>query len=125
MEEIYRFIIPLPPVTKKNHSNIFFNKATGKRFISTSDSYKQYEKDFLLLCPNIPIINYPINLKALYYMPTKRKVDLINLHSALHDCLVRANVLLDDDFSIVVSTDGSRVYYDKDYPRTEIYIEKY
>jgi Holliday junction resolvase RusA-like endonuclease len=124
MEEIYRFIIPIPPVTKKNSSNIFFNKATGKRFITPSDRYKQYEKDFLLLCPNIPIIDYPISLKALYYMPTHKKVDLINLHSALHDCLVKKNVLLDDNCSIIVSTDGSRVYYDKNNPRTEIYITK-
>lgn len=124
MQEIYRFIIPLAPVTKKNSSNIFINKATGKRFISPSNSYKQYEKDFLLLCPNIPIIDFPINLKALYFMPTKRKVDLINLHSALHDCLVKKNVLLDDNCSIIVSTDGSRVYYDKLNPRTEVYIEK-
>lgn len=115
--------MPIPPVTKKNSSNIFFNKATGKRFITPSDRYKQYEKDFLLLCPKIPIIDYPINLKAVYYMPTKRKVDLINLHSALHDCLVNSNVLLDDNCNIIVSTDGSRVYYDKENPRTEISIQ--
>ena len=124
MAELYRFIIPLPPVTKKNSSNIFINRATGKRFISPSDRYKQYEKDFMLLCPPIPIINYPINLKALYYMPSKRKVDLINLHSALHDCLVKKGVLLDDNCSIIVSTDGSRVFYDKVNPRTEIIIEE-
>lgn len=123
MAELYRFIIPLPPVTKKNSSNIFVNKKTGARFISPSDRYKQYEKDFLLLCPPIPIINYPINLKALYYMPSKRKVDLINLHSALHDCLVKKGVLLDDNCSIIVSTDGSRVFYDKCNPRTEVYIQ--
>ena len=125
MQELYRFIIPIPPVTKKNSSNIFINKNTGKRFITPSDRYKQYEKDFILLCPNLPIIDFAINLKALYYMPTKRKVDLINLHSALHDSLVAANVLLDDNSQIVVSTDGSRVLYDKNNPRTEIIIEKY
>ena len=124
MEELYRIIIPLPPVTKKNSSNIFFNKKTGKRFIMPSDRYKQYEKDFILLCPPIPLIDFPINLKAHYYMPTKRKVDLINLHSALHDCLVRAKIILDDNSDIIVSTDGSRVYYDRLAPRTEVYIEK-
>ena len=124
MEEIYKFTIPLAPVTKKNSSNIFLNKNTGKRFIMPSDRYREYEHDFLLLCPNIPIIDYPINLKALYYMPSRRKVDLINLHEALHDCLVKKNVLLDDNCNIIVSTDGSRVFYDKINPRTEIYIQK-
>ena len=124
MKEIYKFIIPLPPVTKKNSSCVYYNKSTGKPFICPSDRYRQYEKDFILLCPKIPIIDYPINLKSIYYMPTKRKVDLINLHSALHDCLVKSNVLLDDNCNIIVSTDGSRVFYDKTNPRTEIYIEK-
>ena len=122
---LYTFVIPLPPVTKKNSSNIYINKATGRPFICPSERYKQYEKDFILLCPNLPIIDFAINLKALYYMPSKRRVDLINLHSALHDSLVAANVLLDDNSQIVVSTDGSRVLYDKNNPRTEIIIEKY
>lgn len=120
----YRFIIPLPPVTKKNSLNIFINKKTGKRFITPSDRYKQYEKDFLLLCPNLPMIDYAVNVKALYYMPSKRKVDLINLHSALHDCLVKKGVLLDDNCAIIYSTDGSRVFYDKENPRTEVYINQ-
>lgn len=124
MEKLYRFIIPIPPVTKKNSSNIYINRATGKRFIRPSDRYCQYEKDFLLLCPNLPIINYPVNVKAIYYMPSKRKVDLINLHAALHDCLVKKGVLLDDNSDIVVSTDGSRVFVDKENPRTEVFIEK-
>lgn len=124
MKEVYKFIIPLPPVTKKNSSCIYLNRTTGRPFIHPSERYKQYEKDFMLLCPSIPTIDYPINIKALYYMPTKRKVDLINLHSALHDSLVAANILLDDNSQIVVSTDGSRVYYDKDNPRTEVIIEK-
>lgn len=124
MENTYKFIIPLPPVTKKNSSCIYLNRTTGRPFIHPSERYKQYEKDFILLCPPIPIINYPVNVQALYYMPSKRKVDLINLHSALHDCLTRANILYDDNSDIVVSTDGSRVLYDKENPRTEITICK-
>ena len=121
MNEI-KFTIPIAPVTKKNSSNIFVNKATGKRFITPSNRYKQYEKDFMLLCPPIPTISTPVNVKALYYMPTRRKVDLINLHACLHDCMVKKGLLLDDDCSIIVSTYGSRVFYDKSYPRTEIVI---
>lgn len=120
----YSFVIPLSPVTKKNGSNIYINKATGKRFITPSDRYKQYEKEFMLFCPPIPKIDYPVNVKALYYMPTKRKVDLINLHSALHDCMVKKGILLDDNCNIIVSTDGSRVYCDPRNPRTVVIIKK-
>ena len=55
-------------------------------------------------------------------MPTKRRVDLINLHSALHDVLVHYKVIEDDNSKIVVSTDGSRVRYSKENPRTEVEI---
>lgn len=58
-------------------------------------------------------------------MDTKRRVDLTNLLSATDDALQTAKVIVDDCSSIVVSHDGSRVLYDKDNPRTEIYIEPY
>jgi Holliday junction resolvase RusA-like endonuclease len=64
----------------------------------------------------------PVNVKALYYMPTRGKVDLINLHAALHDVMVKYGTLPDDDCRVIVSTDGSRVRYDKDNPRTEVTI---
>lgn len=115
---LYTFVIPLPPVTKKNNSCVYYNKATGKPFICPSERYRQYEKDF---CYYARLFRVLIILSILKHC-IKRKVDLINLHSALHDCLVKANVLLDDNCSIIVSTDGSRVFYDKVNPRTEVYI---
>ena len=57
-------------------------------------------------------------------MPTRRKVDLNNLLEASTDMLVFYNVLEDDNSKIVVSHDGSRVFYDKDNPRAEIYIKR-
>ena len=55
-------------------------------------------------------------------MPTKRRVDLTNLLEAVDDVLVRAGVLKDDHCGIIVSHDGSRVLYDKDNPRTVLFI---
>lgn len=121
MAEI-KFTINLPPITKKNHIQFGRNKYTGKTFVKQAPAYDKYEKAFMDECPELETIDFPINLQAIYYMPTKRKVDLINLHAALHDCLVKKKVLLDDNSSIIVSTDGSRVFYDKDNPRTEITI---
>lgn len=117
-----KFTIPLIPVTKKNHMQFGRNKYTGKTFVKQSPAYCQYEKDFMVVCPNINTFDFPINLQTIYYMPTKRKVDLINLHAALHDCLVKKGLLLDDNCNIIASTDGSRVYHDKNNPRTEITI---
>lgn len=72
--------------------------------------------------PNKPI-DEPCNVKTLFYMPTKRRVDLVNLQEAILDILVRAGVLSDDNVNVVASMDGSRVLYDKCKPRTEVTIE--
>lgn len=72
--------------------------------------------------PSAQTIDKPVNVKALFYMDARRRVDLVNLQEALLDVLVRAGLLADDNSSIVASMDGSRVLYDKDRPRTEVTI---
>lgn len=114
------FTIPLTPITKKNSQQII-KLPDGRPCIVPSSQYRKYERE---ACKHLqPLgIDYPVNVKAIYYMPTLRKVDLTNLHSALHDILVAAGVLIDDNFRIIVSTDGSRVEHDKLRPRTEVEI---
>lgn len=90
--------------------------------IIPSEKFKQYEKDAEMFIPFMDAIDYKVNVKAVYYMKTRRRVDLINLHEALHDILVKYRVLADDDSKIVYSTDGSYVDYDKENPRTEVTI---
>ena len=58
-------------------------------------------------------------------MPTRHQVDLTNLQAAIDDILVHYKVIKDDNYSIIVSHDGSRVFYDKEHPRTEVYITDY
>ena len=57
-------------------------------------------------------------------MPDRRRVDITNLHSALHDILTHYGVIADDNCKIVVATDGSRVKVDRDNPRTEVIVTK-
>lgn len=122
MEEI-KIILHTAPRTKKNSQQIFFNKATGKRMIVPSKQYKEYEQACLwqIRRPKEPI-SQPVNVKCVYFMPTRRKVDLSNLIEASLDILVRAGVLEDDNCDIAAAHDGSRVYYDKENPRAEITI---
>lgn len=119
-----KIVIPLEPRTKKNSQQIILVK--GRPMIFPSKKYKEYEKACGKYIPNLrePPINYPVNIKCIYYMPTKRKCDLTNLLEATDDILVHYGVLEDDNYTIIVSHDGSRVYYDKENPRTEIQIEK-
>lgn len=124
---MFNYTIPLPPVTKKNSQRILTNRATGRPFVAPSGQYKGYEaKAVWYLRPRPPSpIDYPVNVKMVFYMPTRRRCDLVNLQEACLDVLVLAGVLADDNSSIVAAMDGSRVEYDKARPRTEIEITEY
>ena len=117
-----KFTVPLAPITKKNHQQIRRNFKTGKPFVAPSEQYIQYERDAMWFIPKGKHIDYPVNVKCLFYMPTKRRVDLTNLLEAIDDIMVKAGLLADDNYTIIASHDGSRVLYDKDNPRTEVEI---
>lgn len=125
LTEPVSFTIPLDPRTKKNSMQP--RLARGGRFLGMmqSEAYQRYEKDCMKIIPGkVRLeIDEPVNVKAIYYMKTRRKVDKTNLESALLDVLTKAKVITDDNSSIVAATDGSRVRYDKNNPRTEVFIE--
>lgn len=114
------------PATKKNSMQIFKNSRTGQSFLTQSKRYKDYARDCgrQITGKYKKKIDYPINLKCVYYRKTKHRVDLINLLAATCDILSDFGVIKDDNCKIVVSHDGSRVKYDKECPRVEIEIEK-
>ena len=117
-----KFTIQVAPITKKNHVQIITNRNTGRPMIIQSEQYRQYEKDCRWFMPRIPTIDTPVNIQAVFYMPTKRRVDLVNLEQALLDILVKYEILADDNSNIVHSMDGSYVDYCKERPRTEVFI---
>jgi len=124
------------PITKKNSQRIVLAK-NGRRFLIQSKQYLTYENDclwqikeqltILSLQRRIPKpVLFPImgsvSLQALYYMPTKRIPDLINLLQATADILEKAKVIEND--RNIISLDGSKIMgVDKVSPRTEITIE--
>lgn len=124
--EIMRLVLYGPPRSKKNSQQILRNARTGRSFIAPSAAYKAYERDCIRQITGMyrARLAEPLNLRAVYYMPTRRRVDLVNLLEATNDILVAAGVLADDHSGIVASHDGSRVRYDKGNPRVEITIEE-
>lgn len=118
--------LPIAPRTKKNSQQIVVNRQTGRPFVMPSKLYKDYEKQCARYIPKLKApIDVPVNVCCIYYMPTHRRVDLVNLQEATLDILVKYGVLADDNANIVVSMDGSQVRYDKDEPRTMISILPY
>lgn len=118
------FIIDVIPRTKKNSSRIV--KMGSRLALLPSKQYKDFEEECIYkldyklkqLC-----IDEPINIRAVFYMSTKRRVDITNLLSALDDMLVKAGVIKDDNRNIIASHDGSLVLYDKARPRIVIEIK--
>ena len=124
---MYKFTILVHPITKKNNPRIFHTG--GRTIVLPSKAYEKFENDCLKVIPSKyrTKIDYPVNVKVLYYVKTKRRIDKTNLESAIMDVLVKAGVLADDSAispEIVVATDGSRVLIDKINPRIEIEITR-
>ena len=123
-------MIPANPITKKNSQQIIRTKR-GYSAIIPSAIYQRALSDITKMGKTIwtkeppdgllPIAS-PVCITALYYRDSHRRVDITNCESALCDILVSIGILEDDNSSIVVCTDGSRVLYDKESPRTEVFI---
>lgn len=116
-----KFTIRGDPRTKKNSQRIII--AGRRRIIKPSAQYEAYAEAAAWQLPRLKEpISEPVNIRCVYYMATRRKVDLVNLMESTLDILVAGRVIADDNSNIAVSHDGSRVEYDKSNPRAEITI---
>ena len=126
VEMLSKIVIPLEPRTKKNSQQIRRNRATGQRYVAPSNTFLVYQNQcfpyLYRMRSNAESIQYPLNIKCLFYMPTHRRVDLVNLLEAIDDILVHYKLIVDDCAAYIGGHDGSRVLYDKENPRTEIYF---
>lgn len=128
--DVLKLVFTGAPRTKKNSQQIFKNKQTGKYFVAPSKLYKAYESKCLWDMRragvqrklNFKPISQPVNIQVTYYMPTRARVDLVNLLEATLDILTAGGVLADDNSNIVAGMNGSTVLYDPEKPRAEIII---
>lgn len=99
----------------------------GNRLVLLSfKQYKDFEEECIYKLDNKLkqlCIDESINIRAVLYMSTKRRVDITNLLSTLDDMLVKAGVIKYDNRNIVASHDGSLVLYDKVRPKIAIEIK--
>ena len=134
MEPLAQYVIPLDPRSKKNAHRI---SGCGKRcpvcgkyakqFIRNGKSTTDYAfkaVQYLQPKPQKPIEG-PVWLVYRLYTGTWHRKDDLNLYEALDDILVSNGILKDDDWKTIRSRDRSRVLYDKENSRAEIYIYPY
>ena len=120
-----KIIIPVVPRSKKNSQQIIINPRTKRPMIIQSKLYTNFERECGLYLKKYKCnIDYSINLKIEFYVPDKRRRDIANYVEAIQDILVKYEILKDDNYNIVTSLDGTRMYIDKLNPRVEIEITK-
>ena len=129
-----QFTVRGDPRTKKNSQMIAGSGARcpkcgkfAKQWIRQGSAYNDYAVSAawqLRPEPKAPI-DRPVNVRYLFYMKTRRKVDLVNLEEAMDDILVGRGILKDDNASIIAGHDGSRVLHDRENPRVEIEITEF
>ena len=120
-----KIIIPLLCRSKKNSQSIIVNPRTHKPMIVQSKLYKEFERECgYFLSEYKKNINTPINIKATFYVPDRRKRDLTNLENAIADILVKHGVIADDNYNIIAGWDGSRIIYEKGKEETILEISE-
>nr|DAH71999.1 MAG TPA: Endodeoxyribonuclease RusA [Caudoviricetes sp.] len=120
-----KIIIPVIPRSKKNSQQIIYNPRTKRPMIIQSKLYANFERECGLYLKGYKSnIDYSINLKIDFYVPDKRRRDIVNYIEAIQDILVKYEVIKDDNYNIIESLDGTRMHIDKENPRVEIEITK-
>lgn len=115
--------LPLKTPPKKNSQQIIMRG--NKPFIIQSKQYLAFEQNCgYFLSKYKRHITTPVNLKCTFFVPDKRKRDLVNLLNAIQDVLVKYDVIADDNYNIVASVDGSRIVYEKGIEKTMIEIKE-
>lgn len=119
-------LLPIIPRSKKNSQKIIYNSKTKKPMIIQNEKYLEFENNcqYFIKKDFRKMIDSPINLKCEFYVPDARRRDLANYIEAIQDILVKYNVIKDDNYNIIQSVDGSRMYIDRKNPRVEIWIKK-
>lgn len=106
----------------KNNKQLFINKRTGKHFISSSQSSKNWTRDAVAQLEfEEPVEKYPIHLHATFFSKDNRRRDVDNMLSTTLDALRHAGVLEDDNWQLIPHLTLSGAL-DKKRPRVELMI---
>jgi Holliday junction resolvase RusA-like endonuclease len=130
------WIIYGKPAVKKNNQRTIWHKYLKRMIVVYDTKYTAWEKDCLKqlgLSANGRIINdkdrvknidFPIILKCHFFVNDNRTRDLSNFYESIQDVLVKAGILVDDNYKIISGHDGSRMFVDPKNPRIEFWILK-
>lgn len=107
---------------QKNSKQIFFNKSTGKPFITSNDIVKVWQKQALQQL-QLYSAKYGgrVTIDYRFYCKDNRKRDIDNMIATVNDSLQAANIIEGDHWQ-VLEIGSAKAEIDKDNPRCEINI---
>lgn len=118
------YVVTGNPIVKKNTQKVVWRNR--RPIVVYSAAYRSWWNNAMdeLALQQKPAepIDYPVLLVCKFFMQTLRIVDLSALYEGIQDTLVKAEILKDDNFNIIIGHDGSRVLLDRENPRTEVAI---
>lgn len=108
--------------SKKNRHRVLINSRTGKGFVRSDKTYQEWEEAaamrLMLQKGQCSGVDFPIekceHIKITIYYGDKRKKDNSNVVESIHDALVRAQILKDDNWVITGRTIQIPVYREKE-----------
>jgi len=96
------------PASKKNSKQIVYNKKSKKPIIVSSKRYQDWHRialaEILPQCTQPPITKCD-NVRVDFYIKGKRKRDNTNMVESVHDLLVDAKIIEDDNYFVMPNTE--------------------
>lgn len=109
---------------QKNSKQIFYNKSTGKPFITSNDTVKSWQKQTAIQLNAMyqrDTFTKPVRVDYYFYVKDNRKRDIDNMIASINDAL-QAGGILEGDHWQVLEIGSAKAAIDKENPRAEITI---
>ena len=109
--------------SKKNSRNLFVKN--GRMMNLPSKRYAEWEKDALLQLQSQfkGCAEGKVTIAYTFYVGTLRRKDVDNMIASVNDVLVKAGLIIDDDWQHLAIGAGD-AELDRDNPRAELFIEE-
>ncbi|NJN99527.1 MAG: hypothetical protein HC875_38225 [Anaerolineales bacterium] len=120
MKEIGTLTIRGRIPSKKNQQQIFRKGKSGVRFITSSESYKEWEKSQIRNLPVNLVYSNICKITMYFWFPDNLRSDLTNKSESIMDMLVKAKVISDDNWKTIPSICLKAEGVDKENPRVEV-----
>lgn len=107
---------------QKNSKQIFYNKKTGKPFITSNNTVKGWQHNAALqLIKHKGAFTEPVVISYMFYVKDNRKRDIDNMIASVNDSLQAADVITGDHWQ-VLQLGSAKAEIDKEDPRCELEI---